>query len=382
MNGFASMLTDEASKVIDSAESREQSSPDAPIVLIKNDVKGQDEISVRLYHDLEGPPSVGNEPVKGREERVRSDVFKMRVNYTRKGVVEEQVSELRRPQDLMEVAEKKVREYMPRWKSEIAKFMLAGGRGTLRKGFLMPVDNGQGNLDHYTINGIQPTTFDEHYYGGDGTTGSINGTTGAAINAGSTLTFAALERITTDIDSAEEPLGAVRYEGTSDIAGLGFISALGWETLKQSESRYMDQLMADAKEQVKGWDHEVFKQRSFMVNNYLFMKYPGRGIRWEGGDVMSVSDDNDDATWHDETVPNGLFLERGFIVGRESLANMYASADKNGNQFALKHEEEDYGFRKGAAVCINSAMKRIRLPDIHGRMRDKGVRTIDYVVPR
>lgn len=383
LNGFANMLTDGASMVVDSAEDREQSKPGAPIVMIKDTTKGQDEISVRLYHDLEEPPSIGNEPVKGREERIRSDEFKMRVNYTRKGVVEEAVNELRRPQDLLEMAEIKVKEYMPRWKSEVAKFMLAGGRGTERKGSLMPIDNGEGNLNHYTINGIQPTTFDEHYYGGNGTVGSINGDTAAAINAGATCSFEAIERMTTEIDSADQPLGAVRYEGVSDdIQGLIFLSARGWDSFKQSDSRYVDQLMADAKDRVANFGkHEVFRQKMAMVNNYLVMKYPGKPIRWQGGDQMEVSNDNDQADTSFQIVPDGLFIERAFVLGNQALANMYA-ATKNAQPFSIEYDSEDYDFRKGVCVCINSAMKKIRLPDQDGRMRDLGVRTMDYAVPR
>ena len=107
-NNMTSVLTDAAPKTIDKNKSdpSKQTRPGAPIVRVTDLAKTKgDEVTMDLYHELKGRPTMGDKKLIGRAESLTSAQFTAKINQGRH-VVDSggKMTQQRTMQDLVRIA--------------------------------------------------------------------------------------------------------------------------------------------------------------------------------------------------------------------------------------------------------------------------------------
>jgi len=386
------LLSSEVSSTIESPESS-QSNPYAPVIVDKqlNDYHG-DTVKVDAAHPLIGEAIMGDRKARDSEEGIDRSQMSVMIDQTRKPVeAGSRMTAQRRGYNVPKLAERLLNDWYKRYMTERFFSHLAGARSTWQsKGSILanvePTFRDGRALDNtsaqYT-NDITPPTALRRFFAG--AADSISHTANP-IQQTDTLDFDSLRRMCVTIAEGDYPLQAALLSNEDNKIGMdpmyfGFLTPTQFDDAIQSDPNY-DANRARAITATKGYDHPIFRNECFMIENVLFFKYY-HPRRWTTGDTILYREDTRLGNVQEDVVPaNVLQVDRGFIIGAQALFQCYAG-DTTGAVFQTNYGMDDYDDKEGICLRFMEGMRKTVQHDIDGYAYDVGVATIDSAaVPR
>ena len=385
-NPMAFLMSDVKS-VVESPESA-QSSPDGAVVLSK-DLKQShgDTVKIDMLHKLKGRAVMGERNIEGKEEGLMRSQFSLRIEQVRKPVYGgSRKAQQMRGYPLRRASRLALDEWWKDYYGELFFQHIAGARGKYYEDDLifeareptfvdgLPTDE----FSEDYVNDLMPPTADRHFFAGSAD--SIDG--GNPLTPTDTMDLDTLKRVGVSLQTMAYPLGAISLSKedkpvNTDPIYVGLLTPEQFKDVEDSSPEFA-QLQANARERVRGFDHELFKNDCFMIENVLWRKYHCP-IRWYADDVMNVSNNDKDATVTTSQVPSNVVqVDRALILGRQALA-LALAGDTNGTVFKTDEEEFDMGDKYRYALRWMGGMRKARQRTRSGKAYDVGVLAIDSV---
>lgn len=385
-NPMAHLMSDVKS-VVDSAKSA-QSSPEGAVVVSK-DLKSThgDTVKMDMLHKLKGRAVVGERNIEGKEEGLMRSQFSLRIEQLRKPVYAgSRKAQQMRGYSLRKASRNALDEWWKDYYGEQFFMHLAGARGKYYEDDLIfeprePIFAEGMPQDEFSedfVNNLMPPTHDRHFFAG--TADSIDGTN--PLTPTDTMDLDTLKRVGVSIQTMAYPLGAISLSKddkpvNTDPLYVGLLTPEQYKDVEDSAPEFA-QLQANARERVRGFDHELFKNDCFMIENVLWRKYfcP---IRWYADDEMNVSNNDNAASVTTSQIPGNVpQVDRALILGRQAIA-LALAGDTNGTVFHTDEEEFDMGDKYRYALRWMGGLKKIRQYTRSGKAYDAGVIAIDSV---
>jgi len=384
-HSLPNLLTASAPTMIDARDGKVQTPPTAPVVQINDLSKSHGNlVSVTIIHKLSGKPSMGIEKRDGYEEDVSSARFEMRIDQCHKAVrVPLMMEQQKVGYNLKKLGRPLLTEYHGDLTDEVAVNLLAGARGTyVSSDRILPLAS-DADYAKIMVNPVTAPTFDRKFYCGSAS--SISGADGlTAITANDTFGPDDTRKFKEAIELMPHPLqpvslGASDTQPGTDPMYLAFITPKMWSNFESAATDFQLQV-ANALKRTNGFNHPLFKGEMFMKDNILFKRY-NKPIGWQAGESIKVCADDDAATENNQTVPNGVTVERGIILGGQALAMAYGSVLPGGfGNFLMDGElyNQKAWWRQWMDWIMGLA--KIRFADSAGRINDYGVCAFDAAV--
>lgn len=377
-NSFTNLLVDNAPKTIDSAkvDPSKQTPAGAPIVRVYDLAKSKgEEVTMDLFHDLGGLPTMGDRKLAGRGESLTQSQFTAKINQGRHMVDSGgKMTQQRTMQDLKRIASTLLGPYFNKLQDEITTIHLAGARGVETKGWTVPLASHPEFAD-ILVNTVTPPTYDCHFYGGDAT--SID-----TIDSTDKFSLASVDFIRLKMDEADYPLQPVKFEGDQASDDNPFlvhwITPRQWYDFKQTTSaKDLATMQSNALQRASMFKHPIFTGECFLWNNILVRKM-SRAIQFNAGTNVTVCTNSDSAAT--TTVTAGVKIHRSLIMGAQALADMYGMSGKassGGYHFSTHTESTDHENAMEHSIAWMNGKAKIRFKDQNGRVNDHGVWVMD-----
>ena len=377
-NNFTNLLTDVAPKSIDKAkvDPSKQTPPGAPIVRVTDLAKTKgDEVTMDLYHQLSGRPTMGDRKLAGRSESLTSAQFTAKINQGRH-VVDSggKMTQQRTMQDLVRIANTLLAPYYSQLSDELTHIHLAGARGSDTNGWLLPIST-DSEFSELTVNAITPPTFDRHFYANDAT---------ALSNIDSTDKFSLkdVDKLRLALDEMANPMQPIRFQGDPMADDNPFfvlyVTPRQWFDVTQStDGTTLRTLQSNALQRASNVKHPIFTGDAFLWNNILVRK-ARRPITFAANIAVPVSTNVPDAT--PSTSTPTVAVDRALLLGAQALADMYGmsgSADEGGYHFSTNTEKTDHGNALEHSIAWMNGKSKIRFRGKNGYITDHGVAVLD-----
>ena len=385
-----SFLMSGVKSVVESSTSA-QSNPEGAVIVSK-DLKSThgDTVKIDMLHKLKGLAVMGERNVEGKEEGLMRSQFSIRIDQYRKPVYGgSRMAQQRRGYSLRKASRIALDEWWRDYYSEMFFAHLGGARGRYYEDDLIlppvepqfsPEGEPLDELAENYVNPLMPPTYDRHFYAGAANRIDGGGGVGNGLLPTDTMDIATCKRVGVALQTMAYPLGAITLESGDKPMGTDplYIGLLTPEQFKDVEdsSPQFAQLQANARERVKGFNHELFKNDCFMIENVLWKKYfcP---IRHYAGDVMQVSNNDQNATVTDVQVPGNVpQVDRAMILGRQATA-LALAGDTNGEIFKTDEDEFDAKDKHRTIMRWMGGMKKVRQRTRSNKAYDMGVVVID-----
>ncbi len=378
-NTFVNMLTGSAPKAVpaDKKKNKTQTEAGAPVVMITDLTKqAGDTVEMDLFHNLGGLPTMGDKKIEGRGESLSKVEFELGINQGRHNVDSGgKMSQQRTKQNLLQVARTMLGNYFNDLQDEISTYHLAGARGDF-----MPADMIVPTADHSAfaeimVNDVTAPTADRHFFGGDAT--SLTD-----LVAADTLTLSKIDEIALYLEEMAHPIKPVRFEadalyGESPFYVL-FVTPRQWADLwaDVQSSGKANELIANAVNRSKGFNHPLFQGDRIMWRNILVRQYK-KPVRFNKGSTVKIGTANGDGKETEVTAPT--ILDRAILLGGQALACAYGKTN-SGAQFAMHTEKVDHGNGRETSIAWMNGIKKVRFQEKNGRINDYGVMVLDTAV--
>jgi N4-gp56 family major capsid protein len=376
-NNFTNLMTDTSPTTYNAnkADPSKQTQPGAPIVRVENLKKEKgDEVTMDLYHELQGRPTMGDKKLEGRSESLTSSQFSLKIQQGRH-IVDSggRMTQQRTKQNLVNIATAMLKPYYMKVADELTGIHLAGARGSDTNGWILP-QSSDPEFSELLVNDVTPPTYDRHFYANDAT---------ALSNLDSTdkLSLKDIDRLRLMIDEMAFPLQPIRFKDDPQSEDNPFyllaITPRQWHDLKTSaEGKTFEQLVANAYARSAGWKHPIFMGECWLYNNILIKKMK-RPISFAAGETVSVCQNVNAATTTNVTC--AVKTHRAMLLGAQALADAYGSAE-GGLPFSNHSEKVDHDNAMEHSIAWVNGKKKIRFKDASGRVNDHGVIVIDSAV--
>lgn len=378
-NNMVGLLTDNTPQGIDSAKAdpSKQTPRGAPIIRVTDLAKTKgDEVTMDLFHELRGRPTMGDKKLAGRSESITSSQFTAKINQGRH-IVDSggKMTQQRTMQDLQRVANSLLTPYYNKIADQITQVHLAGARGTdASTDWILPLAT-DSEFAELMVNPVTPPTFDRHFYANDAT--AIDN-----LDSSDKFTIADIDNLRLRLDEMANPMQPVRFTG--DEAGeenpffVLYVTPRQWFDISQTASAAnLRALQSQALERSKGFKHPLFTGECWMWNNILIRK-ARRPITFAAGTSVTVSNNNADATTTTKTTT--VNVDRAILLGAQALADMYGmsgKANEGGYHFSTHTEETDHGNALEHSIRWMNGKAKIRFRGVNGFITDHGVAVLD-----
>lgn len=353
-----------------------QTEKGAPIVRITDlEKKAGDLVSMDVFHELTESPFIGDEKIEGRGESMSKTEFEAKINMIRKPVdIGGKMNQKRTSKNLQAVSKVLLNNYYRDLMDEKVIYHLAGARGQLLDAKTkVPLEHDP-RFEAIMINKVQAPTYDRHFYAGDAT--SFEGLDSADI-----FTIDVIKNIRMHLDESSNPLQAVQFGSDSMQADSPFhvmyVTPRQWKDMQESATtKDYNNMLAQASNRGKGFDHPLFKGDAIMVDNILIKKYH-RPVRFMQGSKVDVSTNTKNAATAEKTA--GTNIERAILLGAQALGDFYGTS---GNTTPFKYWEGkvDHGNGTEASISWFEGLAKIRFEHADGYVRDNGIIVVDSAV--
>lgn len=353
-----------------------QTEKGAPIVRITDlEKKAGDLVSMDVFHELTESPFIGDEKIEGRGESMSKTEFEAKINMIRKPVdIGGKMNQKRTSKNLQAVSKVLLNNYYRDLMDEKVIYHLAGARGQLLDAKTKVPLESDPRFEAIMINKVQAPTYDRHFYAGDAT--SFEGLDSADI-----FTIDVIKNIRMHLDESSNPLQAVQFGSDSMQADSPFhvmyVTPRQWKDMQESATtKDYNNMLAQASNRGKGFDHPLFKGDAIMVDNILIKKYH-RPVRFMTGSTVDVSTNSKNAATAGKTA--GTNIERAILLGAQALGDFYGTS---GNTTPFKYWEGkvDHGNGTEASISWFEGLAKIRFEHADGYVRDNGIIVVDSAV--
>lgn len=380
---WVNLLTGPAPQKIKGESGKTQTHRGAPIVRVTDLEKAAgDEVTVDIFHKLQGLPTMGDRKLEGRGESMSAASHDVKINQGRHMVDSGgKMTQKRTKHNLRQVSRQLLANdqgYMGRLKDEIAQVHIMGARGDFaNEDTILPFDTHE-EFAEIMVNPVTPPTYNRHMYGGDAT--SLD-----SIDAADIFTLDCVANAKLYLEEAGNPLMPIALPGDElamhDPLYVHWVTPRQWADLQDSTSmKDWNKMAADALRRSSGFAHMLFKGEMAMKDNILIKKM-SRTTRFSTGRPVNVCT-NTKTAQTTQVAPN-VTVERSVIMGAQALAHAYGMAgkkEKGGYHFHVTEEPADHGNSHETVVWWMDGMSKIRFKNKHGYMTDHGILVVDTAV--
>lgn len=377
VKSFANMLTETAPTEAQADGAKSQTSHKAPIVRVTDLSKTKgDEVTMQIFHQLTGRPTMGDQKLKGRLEDLSQADFGLKINQGRHGVdAGGKMSQQRTKHDLKKTARTLLSgSYYNTLNDQLTTVHLAGARGSMTgDGIIVPLANDP-EFSDILVNPVTPPTYERHYFGGDAT--SL-----ATIDSADVFSLTCVDNLSLILAELAHPMAPVKFTGDEmadeDPWFVLNVTPRQWNAWYTSTSGKDWQAMtANALNRSKGFNHPIFKGQCAMWRNILVRQYGGMPIRFYTGDSVTICNNDNAATT--TTATAGTNIDRAILLGGQALALAFGA--QNGGSFNYHEEKEDHDNTTEISISWINGMKKIRFANRFGKINDLGVMVLDTAV--
>jgi N4-gp56 family major capsid protein len=377
-NTFTNLLTDAAPKSVDKnkVDPSTQTAPGAPIVRVSDLSKTKgDEVTMDLFHELKGRPTMGDRKLAGRAESITSSQFTAKINQGRH-VVDSggKMTQQRTVQDLVRVANSMLSPYYMKLSDEITHIHLAGARGTDEGGWITPLSSDEEFAD-MLVNPVTPPTFDRHFYGN-------NATSLSDLDSTDKFSLRDVKRIRLALDEMANPIQPIKFKddpmSEDNPFFVLYVTPRQWfdlgETTEMAAYRTMQ---SNALARGNYFKNPIFTGDAILSENILIRKAK-RPITFAAGTSVSVCTNTANAATTNVTA--AVATDRAILLGAQALADMYGmsgSSANGGHHFSMKTEKTDFDNALEHAICWMNGKAKIRFKGVNGYVSDHGVMVLD-----
>ena len=382
-NSMTNMLTGTAPKSVskDKVDPRKQTSPGAPIVRI-TDLSKQagDEVTMDLFHQLTGRPTMGDRKLAGRVESLTQSQFTLKINQGRHVVSSGgRMTQQRTAHNLKQTAKAMIGPWWARLDDQLTLVHMAGARGTDNKAdWVVPLESDE-EFSEICVNTLLPPTYDRHVFGGDATSFET-------IDSADKFSLAEVDKLRLKLDEMAFPLQPVQFEGDPMAEDNPFyvllVTPRQWHDFSTSTNQYtggdaLRKLQANASQRMSIFKHPIFLGDCAMWNGILIKKM-SRNITFASGTTVTVCTNSANAATTQVTA--GTKIGRALCLGAQALATGFGRAGKDeegGGFFKLHSEPTDHGNEWEHSIWWMNGKKKVRFKGTDGRINDHGVIALD-----
>lgn len=353
-----------------------QTEKGAPIVRITDlEKKAGDLVSMDVFHELTESPFIGDEKIEGRGESMSKTEFEAKINQIRKPVdIGGRMNQKRTSKNLQTISKVLLNNYYKDLMDEKVIYHLAGARGQLLDAKTKVPLAADPRFEAIMINKVQAPTYDRHFYAGDATAFED-------LDSADVFTIDVIKNIRMHLDESSNPLQAVQYAGDSMNADSPFhvmyVTPRQWKDMQESATQKdYNNMLAQASNRGKGFDHPLFKGDAIMVDNILIKKYH-RPVRFMTGSTVDVSTNSKNAATAEKTA--GTNIERAILLGAQALGDFYGTSG-NSTPFKYWEGKVDHDNGKEASISWFEGLAKIRYEHSDGYVRDNGIIVVDSAV--
>lgn len=386
-NTFSNALTDAAAPTTIAKDKKKgigQTGRGAPVVRVTDLSKSKgEEVTMDLFHELNGLPTMGDRKIAGRGESITSSQFTLKINQGRHMVDSGgKMTQQRTLHDLVTVANSLLAPYYTALDDQLSMVHLAGARGESNEtGWKVPLATHSEFAD-IVVNDVTPPTFDRHFY-------ADNATSLADLEATDKFNLKEVEKLRLAIDEMPYAIQPIRFESDEAADDEPFyvlwVTPRQWFDFRTSTdatwgATALQRMQSDALQRSNMFKHPLFRGGAALWNNILIKKM-ARSVRFNAGSSVTVSTNTANAAT--TTVTAAVRTERAILLGAQALANAYGmagSASKGGYHFSMHTEDTDHGNAKEHSIAWMNGKKKIRFEGSDGRVNDHGVAVLDTAI--
>lgn len=378
-NNFTNLLTDVAPKSVDTnkIDPSKQTPSGAPIVRVTDlsKTKGE-EVTMDLFHELRGRPTMGDKKLAGRAESITTSQFTAKINQGRH-VIDSggKMTQQRTMQDLVRVANSMLSPYFMKLQDQICHIHLAGARGTDVSGdWVVPLAS-DSEFQDMVVNTVTPPTFDRHFYANDATTM-------ANIDSTDKLKLSDIDRLRLALDEMANPIQPIKFKddpmSEENPFYVLYVTPRQWFDFSQStDAAALRTLQTNSLTRGSYSKNPIFTGDAFLWNNILVRK-ARRPITFAAGTSVSVSTNVAAATTTNVTTT--VAVDRAILLGAQALADMYGMSGKasdGGYHFSTHTEKTDHENALEHSIAWMNGKAKIRFEGANGFISDHGVMVLD-----
>ncbi|MGL5768534.1 MAG: DUF4043 family protein, partial [Plesiomonas shigelloides] len=267
-NSMINLLTEEAPKGV-KVNGGKQTSYGAPVVRVTDLTKSAgDEVSMQIFHQLSGRPTMGDRKIAGRLENLSQADFGLKINQTRHGVdAGGKMSQKRTKHELKVVARTLLADgYYGRLTDQRGLVQLAGARGDYMATDIIIPTADDPEFAEMMINPVTAPTYERHFFGGDATSFE-------QIDAADKFNLACVDNISLFLSEMVNPIQPIRFSGDpseGDPLFVLYVTSRQWNDFYTSSSgKDWQAMLAAALERSKGFNHKLFRGESAMWRGIL-----------------------------------------------------------------------------------------------------------------
>lgn len=377
---WTNLMTGGAPQQVKGKPGQKQTESGAPIVRVTNLEKNAgDEVTVDIFHNLNGLPTMGDNKLEGRGEDMSQAHFDLKINQARHMVdAGGAMSQKRTDHNLSATSRKLMSNWYGRLDDEVTQVHLMGARGDFNnENTILPLDD-HGDFESIMVNPITPPTHNRHMYGGDAT--SLD-----SLDAADLMSLSVVDNLRLIQDESGNPIQPFMFEADDQRMHSPmwayYITPRQWFDLQQSTSmKDWNKMATDAMKRSSGFNHPIFKGDCAMWNNILIKKM-NRSTRFSPGRPVSVCTNSKNAATTE--IAPGVHVERSVLLGAQAMATAWGRAGKSaegGHHFKMHQEDADRGNSKETIITYMNGKAKIRFKNKEGYVTDHGVYVVDTAV--
>lgn len=382
--GFMNLLSGEMPKEGGfAAKAKGQTSPDYPVVKCGDLSKGAgDSVSIDLFNQLNGKPTMGDKRVEGRMMGLTSSSMDVRIDQLRGGADSGgKMTQKRTVHNLRGIAMASLQNWNARVEDQTTLVHLAGARGYQETSdWVVPLQT-DSEFAEIMVNAVKAPTKNRHYFAGDALSVDQLGTNDP-------LTFQDIERLTAQLRESAIRLQSVKVKGDdrawNDPLWIMFVSERVWLYLKSrtSQTQWRTAIQNAFERKKAGIQHPLFDSYETIMWDGLLIKRMNRyAIRFDSGkDVTVDTGGSDGKTYTESTVQTAVDVDRSIIVGAQALAKAYGKHNQSDYFYDWSEEEVDHGNSIEIVTAAMSGTAKIRFK-VNGVDTDHGVAVVDSYAP-
>lgn len=377
-------LTGPAPKQADAeANLRGQSSPDMPIVQIRDLVKNAgDSVSADLFNIITGKPVMGDKKLAGKLMELTFSSMDVKINQWRGGVDGGgRMTQKRTKHNLRGIGMSNLTGWASRLEDQVSLVHLAGQRGSqLTKDWVVPLDTDP-DFQDIMVNAPKTPSFGRYFTAGGGIDPSGIGTTDF-------LSLEEIDRAKAMIEDMDFPLQPIKLLGDvmadDEPMYLLLVTARQWHYIQKNTSgqvwrTFLQNAWNRASSFESGKKHPLFTGEPGMWNNILIRKM-GRSIRFNPSD--SVKYYSNATTETAAAVAANITVERALLLGAQAMIDAYGADTDSGTHYRYFERlvAEDHNNSVECSISGIGGKAKVRFT-IDGAPVDHGVIAIDSYAP-
>jgi len=377
LSGKAPMMGDAAQRM------RGQTTPNTPIVKVMDlTAEAGDKVKMDLFNVPHGMPVMGDKTLTGKGMSMDTDTMEIRIDQSA-GLIgtKGRMSQKRSIHNYRETIRPGLTGWASRLEEQRCLIQLAGLRGDQTASYWeIPLQNNP-DFAEVMINDVRPSTYNRAFYASN-TANSI-----ADLGTGDIFTLGDIERIATELDESELPLGPIVYDedpyGWENPFRVCFVTARQWYYMAHSAGSDWQKVILAAQKRFDGAKpHPIYAGDCIFWKNTLVRQLPQYAIRVKAGSIIKEA--TNAATFTTADAEAAVDTDVAIWLGSQALGKAYGNLGTGTGSYFWNEELTDHKRRVEVSVqMMEGSSKLTFLMDQDGvkTATDFGVATVKSYAP-